>query len=532
MRKNLSLLGFALSLCFCITACGGTSKPADSENSKENSIKGNNYSNTLYDWQELYEKAKFEKFKEPASINGLDGTLISVKGTVVSKEPESQSDAGEQIETFIISDYQDNEWVYTCISNTESLPEDGDEIIAYGLYLGAAGAYSDRPCCTLIRYINTSNTESVHNITTKGILNYDTFEKNAAQRQGEKVISSDFSSTTNVNRSFSSLTFDAPSAWSQTNSDGGTADYYYPPSGQNNDIVESLFVVQYEEAPSTPSSPEDLAQASIDGISKGDNLNIVSTENYAVCGIEGKKADFTQVIDSIKYNGTTVCFVYNDKIYSFSMLVSENLLVDYEEDFDKIISSIQKEYDPTPIAEEAQAPITEPNIYEGSGDSVIDIVAPEGNNDIFILYVKGNAESRHFAVKGYDSDSNKTQLFVNTTDPYEGKTIDSSLKTVQLEITASGDWYIEARSLFACPKITPSSLVESVGDEVLLVSGEPNTARISGNASGRHFAVKAHGSTSDLLVNTTDPYEGTTKIKSDTFILEVKAEGGWQINLE
>lgn len=376
-KEKILFVGCMVLLGTALVGCGKSSAaPAETTITKNN-----DYRSDLFDWQKLYEKAEFEKYKEPASVNGLDGTLISVKGAVVSEEPDVQSDKGEHVETFIISDYQDNEWVFSCTANTEVLPSIGDEIIAYGEYLGASASYEDRPACYLIRYVHRMDERNVHNTTSNGKLAYEEFEKNESD-------------------------------------------------------VSSISV--------TPT------------------------------------AEPTQAV--------------------------------------------------TP--EPTVAPITEPNIYDGNGDSVIDISAPDGNNGAFVLYVKGNSESSHFAVKGYDSNNNPTELFVNTTDPYEGQTIDPALKTVQLEISAKGPWHIESRSLLSCRQLSPSSPVEGSGDEILLVSGGASIAHISGNTSERHFAVKAYGSSGSLLVNTTDPYDGTTKIDPDATILEVTATGEWSINLE
>ncbi|MDL2248856.1 copper amine oxidase N-terminal domain-containing protein, partial [Tyzzerella sp. OttesenSCG-928-J15] len=81
--------------------------------------------------------------------------------------------------------------------------------------------------------------------------------------------------------------------------------------------------------------------------------------------------------------------------------------------------------------------------YHGSGDDVIKIEHPD---DISVLYITGNGEDQHFAVKGYNDDNKFTDLYVNTTDPYEGITLDFESETSTLEISATGAWTIEIRS--------------------------------------------------------------------------------------
>lgn len=167
-------------------------------------------------------------------------------------------------------------------------------------------------------------------------------------------------------------------------------------------------------------------------------------------------------------------------------------------------------------------------VYEGSGDSVIKIDTPEG---LHVLYVKGNAESRHFAVKGYTESGESTELFVNTTEPYEGVTIDPSQETSTLEISSKGPWQIEVRSIYTCDILDDSAPYEGEGDTILLVNSKATIAEIVGNEDGRHFAVKSYGERSNLMVNTTDPYSGTVMMKYKPVVIEVSAVGSWSITL-
>ena len=53
-------------------------------------------------------------------------------------------------------------------------------------------------------------------------------------------------------------------------------------------------------------------------------------------------------------------------------------------------------------------------------------------------------------------------------------------------------------------------------------------AHIIGNSASRYFGITSYdnsGETIDLLVNTTDPYEGTVVLKSDTVLFEINAVG-------
>lgn len=57
---------------------------------------------------------------------------------------------------------------------------------------------------------------------------------------------------------------------------------------------------------------------------------------------------------------------------------------------------------------------------------------------------------------------------------------------------------------------------------------------ITGNKGGRHFGVTGYGDSDwDLMVNTTDPYEGTVRLpKGDFVVLEINAIGNWEIEFE
>lgn len=138
--------------------------------------KNNVYPDDNFSWQSKYEKAEFEKYKEPASVNGLDGTLISIRGTVTKILDSLTTENGEEVENFLLTDGEKHEWVVSCIENTAKLPSTDDEIIAYGEYMGAAGTYEDRPCIYLLRYINTDKYSEVINIVSKGMYILTEFE--------------------------------------------------------------------------------------------------------------------------------------------------------------------------------------------------------------------------------------------------------------------------------------------------------------------------------------------------------------------
>ena len=72
--------------------------------------------------------------------------------------------------------------------------------------------------------------------------------------------------------------------------------------------------------------------------------------------------------------------------------------------------------------------------------------------------------------------------------------------------------------------------VTGEGDAVLILLDAADIATITGNADARHFAVHSYGGSVDLLVNTTDPYQGQVMIPARGRILVVTAEGEWAMD--
>ncbi len=176
--------------------------------------------------------------------------------------------------------------------------------------------------------------------------------------------------------------------------------------------------------------------------------------------------------------------------------------------------------------------IPAPIVLTGNGDSIVDFDNPY---EIAIVHISGNASSHFFAVKNYGSDGNPLDLLVNTTDPYDGvRPLDfgEGEHTTRFEVTASDEWRIEVLAIASARVLTVPGNIVGKGDDVILVKGAtPDLGKIKGNAESSFFSVKSYGNNSDLLVNTTDPYEGTVIVSSDTVILEIQAVDIWSIEI-
>lgn len=185
------------------------------------------------------------------------------------------------------------------------------------------------------------------------------------------------------------------------------------------------------------------------------------------------------------------------------------------------------EQEPEPEPEPFVVP--DPVVYTGSGDDVLEITPPEG---IYVFHITGNAEGRHFSVISYDSNGNYGELLVNTTEKYDGITIEPAQSAAMLEISASGAWTVELLSMYSLQTVTVGNTITGTGDSVFITYNPGKTAKITGNAGGHYFGVHAYGATStDLLVNTTDPYEGTVMLKSNPILVAVTAVDDWSFTL-
>ena len=191
---------------------------------------------------------------------------------------------------------------------------------------------------------------------------------------------------------------------------------------------------------------------------------------------------------------------------------------------------------PSPTPEPpTPTPVPQPAIYSGVGANVIDIQKPGGQGSAALVYVRGNAEGRYFGVESFDDAGSQLDLLVNTTDPYEGVTlldIRDADETTRLQVTATGEWYIEIRPLAAATRLAIPGIMSGTGDDVFIIDGDPDVAQIVGNANSRYFGVTAYGDRSNLLVNTTDPYDGRVIIPGDAVLVEVTASGEWSIVFE
>jgi hypothetical protein len=175
----------------------------------------------------------------------------------------------------------------------------------------------------------------------------------------------------------------------------------------------------------------------------------------------------------------------------------------------------------------------EPIVLTGKGDSIEDFTRSYGAG---LYIIEGNACDRFFAVTSFDSAGNQIDLLVNETKPYSGiRPMDfGDTTTTRLEIKASCAWKITINPLSTIRTFTVPGDVFGTGDDVVLLQGgTPDLADITGNASSRYFGVFSYGKNGyDVLVNTTEPYQGSVMLDSETLILEIKSNDVWNISVK
>ena len=98
-------------------------------------------------WRFLYQYADFERFKTPASENGLGGTLIRISGNLIRLEETGH------IINLIIQDENQNlwaAWIESIDNDFETLLNKA--IIVYGEYRGVSAVLGDIPAVMMTRY--------------------------------------------------------------------------------------------------------------------------------------------------------------------------------------------------------------------------------------------------------------------------------------------------------------------------------------------------------------------------------------------
>lgn len=172
-------------------------------------------------------------------------------------------------------------------------------------------------------------------------------------------------------------------------------------------------------------------------------------------------------------------------------------------------------------------------IIEGTGNSSFRIEPLSG----WMLYIKGNSEGARFTVEGLDSNRKRTELFVDTSEPFEGFGFDFKQKTRIIKVKATGTWQIEMRSVYTADILSLNTAYHGTGCRLLMLPALVNEAEIEGNEKQVYFGVRSFTKKAfafeeiELLVNECDKFAGTVKVEKNPRLLFVEAEGDWTITV-
>jgi hypothetical protein len=171
--------------------------------------------------------------------------------------------------------------------------------------------------------------------------------------------------------------------------------------------------------------------------------------------------------------------------------------------------------------------------FEGAGDDVVDVEVPD--DQLAIARVRHEGAS-NVAIWSYDANGNELDLLVNDIGSYAGvRLINLEEATRQLEVTADGPWSIELAPIHQARRFDPDGSIDGTGDDVVIADSstvDGSRATISHGGDG-NFAIWAYTeSSTDLLVNDIDAYQGTVRWPGGTVVLDVTAGGSWSVQLE
>lgn len=163
--------------------------------------------------------------------------------------------------------------------------------------------------------------------------------------------------------------------------------------------------------------------------------------------------------------------------------------------------------------------------YSGSGDDVVKgLKTIDGEFSYANITHEGDG---FFSVEAHHGDT--YDLLVNTTEPYDGRTLLYPDTEYVFVVNGEGDWNIWVQRCLS----SSSDEFSGSGDYVTpIFLGTSDTYEITTKGDG-HFAVTGYSSNGkELLVNTTDQdYSGKIyfNIKDDGAFFEINAEREWEI---
>ncbi len=171
--------------------------------------------------------------------------------------------------------------------------------------------------------------------------------------------------------------------------------------------------------------------------------------------------------------------------------------------------------------------------FEGSGDGELALLPGTVGAALARIAV---ADLQRFTVVAFDVDGKPLGTVVDTTHPYTGSrplNFEAGPPAVRLQVTTDGDWTIDVADLDEAPRVSAPGHYEGVGDQVLIVGGDPTRGRFRATATTGRFVVEGYGIFKAPLVDEPSPYSGTVVTPREArYVLEIRAEGEWSADLK
>ncbi|MFD6565437.1 hypothetical protein [Micromonospora profundi] len=176
----------------------------------------------------------------------------------------------------------------------------------------------------------------------------------------------------------------------------------------------------------------------------------------------------------------------------------------------------------------APPPAPKPKVYSGRGD---DVVKVGQLTDLAVIKFSCPRCTSNTVLKSDGPEG----LLVNTIGAYTGKrwiNLEEDSLTTQFEVETNGKWTLTVGSVDQLATKAASGKVSGRGDDVIVLGGAAETAKITHSKGAGNFVVHAYSLESGeggLLINEIGGYSGTRPLEAPALV-QVTADGNWSIS--
>jgi hypothetical protein len=194
------------------------------------------------------------------------------------------------------------------------------------------------------------------------------------------------------------------------------------------------------------------------------------------------------------------------------------------------ITSITVTGSKTPLPNKTLTSTAKFHIYEGNGNSIIDI-SDHNYIGMRIMKITYTGEGK-FVISKITPFGELGAVIVNTMGSYSGiKPLDfmTNEQAETLKIESSGHWKIQILPYSDITQLEVPGVYSGIGDDVIeLVGGFPRLMKIDASKAKSKFIIYDGR---DILINENAPYSGEVILDTDPSILVISAIGNWSIEI-